>query len=322
MVKIGIVGCGGIANYHMNHLSKMEDVRVVAACDLIEERAEKMAARAQGAALYTDYRDMFAAEEMDAVFICVPPYAHPDIELEAARRKVHVFIEKPMALSMEAAEQVAQAFKENGIISAVGFQDRYLDIVDNMREYLKDRQVGIITGAWIGGVPGVPWWRKKAQSGGQVPEQNIHLFDLVRLLFGEVKRVYSVCGRGIVDDVPGLDVEEYSLTTMELAGGQICTLATGCYIKAGSRNGLDIYCRDARVEYSLRRYVCYHEADRTLEVRKQADNGYLCDRTFVEAVMSGDPSKIRSPYHDALKSLQVTLAANSSMESGVPIDLT
>lgn len=321
VVKVGIVGCGGIARYHVSHLEKMDDVAIVATCDIIPERAEAMAEKF-GATPYTSHLSMYDSEDLDAVYICIPPYAHTDTETAAVERGFHIFVEKPMALSMEKAHEVAAAIEKAGVVSAVGFQDRYLDIIDNLREFLKGRQVGLFTGAWIGGIPGVPWWRVKEQSGGQVVEQTIHLYDMARMFFGEVKSVYCASGKGIVQGVENYDVEDYSSVTMTFENGIVGTIVTGDYLKeAAPRNGLDIYCPDARIEYELRTAVRYYTRTGSREEKRVLDQGDTCDRTFIEAVKAKDPSLVRSPYSDAMRSLAVVLAANKSMETGQVVEV-
>jgi len=321
-VRIGFVGCGGIANWHMGHLEKMDDVDVVAACDIIPERAQKMAERAGGAQVYDNHHEFYEnAGELDAVFICIPPYAHTDTETMAIERDLPLFVEKPMTLDIELAKQVAAAISDKGLISAVGFQDRYLDVMEEAKPYLAKKEIGLVYGGWMGGVPGVPWWRKKEESGGQIVEQTIHLYDELRWLVGEVDSVYAAGAAGIVE-LEGYDVEDYSAVTMKFKNGVIGTIFSACYLKGiGAPSGLTFICSDARVEYDLRSAVRIIEKNQTREVRQPGDHGMTSDRTFIEAVKTGDGSKIRSPYPDALKSLAVTLAANKSLETGEAVKM-
>lgn len=320
-VRVGILGCGGIARYHANHLAKMDDVEIVATCDIIPERAQELAQRF-GATPYTCHRNMYEKEKLDAVFICIPPDQHTDTETLAVERGIHIFVEKPMALSLEKAHEVAEAIEKAGVVSAVGFQDRYLDISDRLREFLKDKQVGIFTGAWVGGIPGVPWWPIKVRSGGQIVEQTIHLYDMARMYFGEVKTVYCASGRGIVQGIENYDVDDYSSVTITFENGIVGTIITGDYLKdAVPRNGLEIYTPDTRIEYVLRTAVRYYTRTGMWEDKRIEDQGFACDRTFIEAVKAKDPSLVRSPYKDALRSLAVTLAANTSAETGKVVEV-
>ena len=79
-MRIGFVGTGGIANYHLEHLVKIKEAEIVALCDVAEERA-KGAAKKYGGTAYSDYKKMLDKEKLDALYICVPPFAHQSQEL-------------------------------------------------------------------------------------------------------------------------------------------------------------------------------------------------------------------------------------------------
>jgi len=90
-IKVGMIGTGGIAQAHLRQLPEFEDVELAAACDLVKERVEQ-AVRTYGGTAYSDYREMFANEKLDAVIVCVPPFAHADIEMLAAQRGIHMLV--------------------------------------------------------------------------------------------------------------------------------------------------------------------------------------------------------------------------------------
>ena len=108
-VKIGFIGTGGIANAHLNSLARMEDVEITALCDVVKEKAEA-AGRKFGGKVYLDYRRMLDKEKLDALYICVPPFAHQDQELIACQKKIPFFVEKPVTLSLEKAEEQAFSY--------------------------------------------------------------------------------------------------------------------------------------------------------------------------------------------------------------------
>ena len=101
-VKVAFVGIGGIMEVHLRNLSAMKDVRMVAYCDTDIERA-KRAAKVYGGRSYTDVRRMYDKERPRAVFVAVPPFAHGEPEIEAAKRGIHLFVEKPIALTRDTA---------------------------------------------------------------------------------------------------------------------------------------------------------------------------------------------------------------------------
>nr|MBQ4320432.1 hypothetical protein [Clostridia bacterium] len=216
----------------------------------------------------------------------------------------------------------------SGIVERGGGDFGYkLSMTERMKDYIKDKEVGLVTGAWVGGIPKVWWWRQMETSGGQIVEQNIHIYDMARYLFGEPVSVYCAAGKGIVDPeeygVPGYNVDDYSSAVIKFESGVIATIFTACYTVQGGgmQSGMNIYCKDATVEYRLRSGVRIRDAEGAEEFPRQVDQGVIEDRTFIDAVKSGDGSAVRSPYADALKTLRLCLAANESIATGKEIKL-
>jgi predicted dehydrogenase len=318
-IKVGFIGSGGIAGYHLSHLEKIKDVQMVGFCDADRSRAEARAKQFKAKA-YTDYRKMLDATKPDAVYVCTPPFAHGEYELDVAARGCHLFVEKPIALSMDVANQIRDAIAKADVVSAVGYQDRYQDIIAWLRKMLRKHPAATAMGYWMGGMPGVAWWRVKAQSGGQHTEQTTHIFDMMRHLFGEVKSVFAVGSRGLMADVPNYDVEDVSAVTLTFKSGLVGTVYSACCLKGGGKCGIDIFSTDGTFTYIERQSVSFRTPSRTEEVRNVADYGQLSDEAFITAIRTkGEDNKIQSPYADACKSLALSLAADRSMAAGQPV---
>ncbi|MFW6163154.1 MAG: Gfo/Idh/MocA family protein [Planctomycetota bacterium] len=319
-IQVAFVGAGGIAGFHLGHLAKIEDVEVVGFCDAVREKAEARAEEFGGQA-YQDHRQMLDDTTPDAVYVCTPPFAHGEFELDAVERGCHLFVEKPIALSMETAHEIRDAVERAGVVAAAGYQDRYQDIIDTLRKLLGQRQVATAMGYWMGGMPGVPWWRVKEHSGGQHVEQTTHIFDMMRYLFGEVSTVYAVGSTGLMADVPNYDVEDVSAVTLTFTDGLVATVHSGCCFKGVGKVGIDIYCTDATIEYVERKSVTVREPHHSEEFTNATDFGQASDEAFIDAIRTGgqDQQAIRSSYADACKSLALSLAASKSMETGQPV---
>src|SRR5437660_7710090 len=132
-VRVGFVGAGGIAGAHMNALEKVENAKIVAFADIDEARARRAADRF-GATPYTDYKEMFAREDLQAVYVCVPPLAHSDAEILAARKGLALFIEKPVAINIAKAKEIRAAIEQSGVISSVGYHWRSYELTDRVHE--------------------------------------------------------------------------------------------------------------------------------------------------------------------------------------------
>ncbi len=346
-IRVVKIGCGGRNGAHFQKLCTFDDVEIVGFCDIIEERAQARADAYGSGKVYTDYKQMLEETKPDVAFVAVPPHVHGEIEPELIRHGVHFMMEKPMALEYAVAEKICDDAEKAGLITACGFQDRYQSLTDIMKEYLagREKDVGLVTAAWVGGIPKVPWWRTWATSGGQIVEQNIHLFDQLRWLFGEVESVYCASGKGIVDPeacgVPGYDVDDYSSATMKLKCGIVANILTGCYLLPGSKNpsGMVVYGKDFTMEYVLRNSLTitdktgrrtwkraddqlyFTDTDGNVTATPDIEQTGLQDRAFIDAIKTGDTSLIRATYRESLKSLRLTMACNESAVSGKPIQL-
>ena len=127
-VRIGIIGCGGIANNkHMPSLAKLPHVEMVAFCDIIEERAQK-AAKDFGtpdAKVYVDYKELLARKDIDVVHVLTPNKQHSFITVDALESGKHVMCEKPMAINSAEAKKMLDAAKRTGKKLTIGYQSRY-----------------------------------------------------------------------------------------------------------------------------------------------------------------------------------------------------
>ena len=127
-LRIGIVGCGGIANgKHMPSLAEVKEAEMVAFCDIIKERAEEAAEKygAEGARVYTDYMEMIDTEKLDVVHVCTPNKSHSPITVYALEHDCHVMCEKPMAKTYEDAKKMLEAYKKSGKKLTIGYQNRF-----------------------------------------------------------------------------------------------------------------------------------------------------------------------------------------------------
>jgi predicted dehydrogenase len=322
-VKVGFIGCGGIAQFHFGHMEKIDEVDVVAACDLIQEKADRTAARFNATA-YTSYKDMFEREELDAVYVCVEPSAHDGMEMMAIERGINLFVQKPMSLDLAYAKDVRDAIADKGIVSAVGLQCRYVDTLPRVKAWLDGQDIGMCVCTRLGGLPMVWWWRRHEHSGGQVVEQSIHNYDILRYLLGEVEAVQGMRRRGVVKGVEDYNTDDASAVTMHFKSGVVASFMSGCFSPGGfGASSFDFYTTSGMMTYGLGGNFKIRQANLTVEGKPGNDYGQESDDTFIDAILEKDPTMVLSPYADAYKSLELTLAVNKSMDKGgVPIELS
>jgi len=318
LIRLGFVGTGGIAGFHLNNLRQMPDVELAAFYDVDLQRAQK-AADAHGGKAYATIDDMLDDGKLDGVYVCVPPMAHGEAEHKLIERAIPFLVEKPLGIDREVPADIARKVAEKGLITSVGFHWRYDQSAALAKAAAAGSRVGMALGYWMGGMPMVPWWRVQAGSGGQFVEQTTHIVDLLRYVCGEVREVYAAYALQVMDkQVPGTDVADVGTVTMKLESGAVATISNTCLLPVGHHVGLDLYTEAGVLELrsgGLREITPDGE-----RFRKNKDNPYYVeDEAFIHALRTGDASRILSDYADALKTHEVTIAANESAASGKPV---
>ncbi|MDA0746925.1 MAG: Gfo/Idh/MocA family oxidoreductase [bacterium] len=315
-IKVGFVGAGGRAGSHMKVLQAMDDVEITAICDVAEETANRVAGEL-GARAYTDHHRMLDEEDLTALYVSVPTFAHTDAEVLAVQKGLHLFVEKPVAPTMEKALEILKAVKKAGVLTSAGYQVRYLGYVQQARNFLQNETVAMTSVSRWGGLPGTPWWRVMAQSGGQLVEQTTHQIDLLRYLVGEVEEVHAYFALRTLTDVPNLDIPDVYTLNMKYASGAIGSLTSTCTFREGGGAGtMSMILKNKRAEVESGGVKVYPDG--------AADPGSVpkdvgdIDEVFMEAIRTGNGSGILSDYEDAVRSLDVSLAANRSAETGKP----
>ncbi len=318
-IRIGFVGAGGNARSHMGKFSKMPDTEIVAICD-IKEDVVQSAVGQYGGKPYSDWRKMYKKEDMDALCISIPPYAHGKIELEAIKRGLHLFVEKPVALDLRTAEKIADAVEEKDLISSVGYQWRYLNTSNRSKEYLSDKNIGLVVGRyWSPFISGHAWWGVMQKSGGQVVEQATHIFDMTRFLAGNVEKVRAEYAFRGVSTAAGSDIPDASNVSMEFENGALGCVTVTCVLPKGWETGIDVMTGEGMLNWNAAKAVIPGPEEN--EIILEDKDGLSIDEAFIKAVKDNNPSIIKSPYRDALETLKVTLAANRSAKTGRTVKL-
>ncbi len=201
LIKVGIIGCGGIANgKHMPALKKVKDCEMVAFCDIIPERAEK-AARDYGtpdAKVFTDYKELLKLADVDVVHVCTPNRSHSFITVDALESGKHVMCEKPMAINSEEAKKMLDAAKRTGKKLTIGYQSRFRDDSVFMKQEADEGTFGDIYYAKATALRrrAVPTWgvflNEYEQGGGPLIDIGTHALDLTLWMMNNYKPKYCV----------------------------------------------------------------------------------------------------------------------------------
>lgn len=201
LIKIGIIGCGAIANSkHMPALSKVADAEMVAFCDLVSERAEK-AAKEYGtldAKVYTDYKELLKDPTIDVVHVCTPNRSHSFITVDALDAGKNVMCEKPMAINSAEAQKMLDAAKRSGKKLSIGYQNRFRDDSLYLKKEAEDGTFGDIYYAKATAIRrrGVPNWGvfldEYEQGGGPLIDIGTHTLDLTLWMMNNYKPKYCL----------------------------------------------------------------------------------------------------------------------------------
>jgi predicted dehydrogenase len=316
--RIGFIGAGGIANRHIDNLLTFDDVTVVAVADPRRDRAEAAAART-GARVYNGHDPMLESEILHGVYICTPPFAHGLPEIACVTHNVPFFVEKPVAADLATAEEIGVAVNRAGLVTATGYHWRYLDIVEEAQKLLERNPPRLVTGYWLDFTPPPEWWVNEAQSGGQLVEQTTHIFDLARLLVGEVEEVYALAARTQRPDYPECDICESSTASLRFASGAIGSISSTCLLRWPHRIGLHLFCDGMAME--LTEFEIMVDIGQGRPVRlAQGDPFIREDRDFIDAVQ-GKQNRIRVPYTDALMTHRLATETARSAREQRPLQL-
>lgn len=331
-LKLGFVGVGGIAGRHLQGAQARDDVEIVGICDVVPERAQKVAQQ-YGGRPFTSAVEMYDAVKPEAIVICTPPFAHGDIEEEAARRGIHFFVEKPVAINMETAQRVSQAVRKHGLITQVGYMFRLAPPLQKVRELLSNRAIAMVQAHYyMPGLPSQSWWSRMALGGGQLVEQATHMLDLGRFLAGEVKSVIGQTarvrdwspppdyqpGEGLLSYAEAFDIPDTTALILRYESGALGTLSCSLVPQATWDVGFRVVADGLLVTINgpNASWIGDEKGEATAEPNWVQAVLY----EFLEAVQGSGTTSV--PYEEGVKSLAISLAGYESVNRGsVPVPL-
>jgi myo-inositol 2-dehydrogenase / D-chiro-inositol 1-dehydrogenase len=353
-VRIGMVGAGSVAARHVRTLLAMDGVEVAGVADPALERAGRLAEEA-GAAAYPTHMDLLEAERLDALYICVPPFAHGAPELAAIDAGLPFFVEKPVAIDLETAEEIAARLAERPRLTCTGYHWRWLDIFERAAELLADNPPRLVQCYWLDKVPPPPWWLRRDGSGGQTIEQTTHVLDAARGLAGEVAEVHAFGARAAAHPAPGdegprrgstahrpaggsgsstaraaggpattevaalpaADIHDVSVASLRFASGAVGTVASTCLLPRLQRAGIHVVADGLSLELCETELVVEADGERSVWPA-DADARPRPDRDFV-AALRGGPDAIRVPWPEAYRTHRLACAITRSADEGRPL---
>ncbi|MEF9951726.1 MAG: Gfo/Idh/MocA family oxidoreductase [Clostridium sp.] len=232
-LKFAIIGCGRISYKHVEAIvNNIEEAELVAVCDVVEDRAidkkNQYLELVPGAQVnvYTDYKEMLQKENLQVATIATESGYHKDIAIDCMNAKVAVIIEKPMALSIDDANEMIKCAKDNSVKLCVSHQNRFNKVIQDLRGAVEDERFGrIVNGTarilWnrnMGYYQQAPWRGTWAQDGGTLMNQCIHNIDLLQwMMNSEVDTVYAQCDTFLRD----IEAEDFGAIIVRFKSGAI-----------------------------------------------------------------------------------------------------
>jgi myo-inositol 2-dehydrogenase / D-chiro-inositol 1-dehydrogenase len=333
-VRIAIVGAGAIARTHVGHLETLGH-EVVAVCDPLAERARALAAPI-GAEAHADWRPMLDAVRIDALFVCSPPATHAAPACAAFERGIPVYLEKPLARSLDDGREIVGAWDASGCVCAIGYQWRSLDVVAAARDALAGSPPGLLVSRSFGGTEPAradlstaaagSWFSDLRQSGGILFELGSHDIDIQRALAGEVESVHATARAGLLA-LAGRDAggrHDAVSVTLRFGDGGIGAIHVGWSAEGSpSVYTLDVLAAEATLALDLGRAprLSGRARGEAVEATDTVDARLYTHRRFFAAVERGDPAAVACTPRDALGTLAVALACESAIATGREVEV-
>lgn len=198
VTKIGLIGLGRITELvHLNILMNLPDVELVALAECDPERREEARRRVRFAATFADYRDLLEMPDVEAVVICLPNALHAEVTVAALERGKHVYLEKPLAINLQEAKDVLNAWRRAGVVGMIGFNCRHHPLYKAAKRHIQAGCIGepVIVRSVMSSASGSPatWKLKRRTGGGVLLDLASHHIDQARFFFDqEVREVFAV----------------------------------------------------------------------------------------------------------------------------------
>ncbi|MFS8085385.1 MAG: Gfo/Idh/MocA family protein [Acidobacteriota bacterium] len=320
-LKIGFLGAGYIAGVHAAILTRDPRVEVASVHDLDRDQAESFA-RSTGAEVAHSSSEVLAI--CDAVYITTPNTKHDELAIVAAESGNHVFCEKPMATSLADARRVLKAAQKSKFVFQVGHNRRFAPVYAELKRmisethqphsaHVKMNRGELLNPEWVGD-PKI--------TGGFLYETTIHMFDMLRFLFGEVATLQA---SGSTHEYP--ETDDFSVL-VTFAGGMHATLASSAdasWLFPFER--VEVFCHHSTIVTREMESLVYSEGldgrhiERSMhQLSKEEKWGYAQeDRAFVDSIVGGTPSAVTA--FDGYKSVELVDAVYESIKRRRSIEI-
>jgi myo-inositol 2-dehydrogenase/D-chiro-inositol 1-dehydrogenase len=320
-VKIGIVGAGYIAGVHATVLARDARVQVAAVSDVVPENAVQLAGCYNAIAVNTPLEVL---ERCDAIFITTPNTQHVSWAIAAIETGKHVFCEKPLATTVADAERVFEASQNARGVFQVGHNRRFAPVYASLKQMLAETHTPHSAHVKMnrGELLKPEWTGDPEITGGFLYETPIHMFDMLRFLFGEVESLHAI---GTTHEYK--EIDDFSILFKFVSGmhATMATAADASWLFPFER--VEVFCHHATlVTREMESLTSSNDLEgnytvqTTQQLQREEKWGYLQeDRAFIDAVVNGSAPQVTA--FDGLMSVKIANAVYESVHSGAPVKL-
>ncbi|MDA0709909.1 MAG: Gfo/Idh/MocA family oxidoreductase [bacterium] len=322
-VRVGVYGAGRFANRtHIPNLQKVKGAEVVAVCDISATAVAETAQAFGIESSYTDAYQMLETEKLDVLYSVVPAFVRTDVEILAVGKGIHLFSEKPQSTQMSVVRAIDRAVEKAGVLSTVGFRERYRPLFQEARRLLADKDIvhtefhRAVGSGFRRSNAGVTWHQDFEKHGGLAFDWGVHAMDYTRYMTGlnavKAQAFYQMKEGHARSCAFNFQMDSGATTTMTFMDAQ----GTG----GNHRPWFTFYFEGGYLEtYGYERIVMNGDV---VFLGEEFDPWLEQTRVFIEAVQSGDGSRVLNDYRDGLYSLGPILAGwESSRRQGDRMDV-
>ena len=341
-VRFGVIGTGGMGSGHCRTMAEIEEVELTAVCDVVEDVARSVGEK-HGVPWFTKPEELLDSGLVDAVIIATPHYFHPPIAIEAFKRSIHVLSEKPIAVTVSAADEMIQAAKTSGCRFGVMYQMRSSGRMQAARRIVEEGRLGEIYRTLM--VMG--WYRSQAyydsggwratwvgEGGGVLINQAPHSLDLFTWLGGLPSRLTGATRtrrHQIEVEDEAFAVLEYPngghgylyASTIEAPGDDRLELCGDCGKLILSGSSLEFYELKTPISQHVRQATEMWSAPEAVKVPVEIPDGGGghgdITRNFARAILYGE--ELIAPGAEGLNAVEMINALILSGHTGKPVDL-
>ncbi len=334
-LRAAVLGTGGMARMHVRNFLTHPDTELAAIGSRTQEAATDFIQSVEvpgSPRVYTDFGALLKGEAgLNVVFVCLPPFAHRGEVVQAAEAGLHLFLEKPIALTVDDAEAMTTAIAKAGVTSQVCYQFRFKKATQRMLALLQSGEAGhptLFEGRFWVNMRAKPWWTNPDESGGQLFEQLIHLYDLGMCFCGPPAEVGARIANLCHTDDPSYRIEDTSLGQIRFQNGALGSVSgSNCAIPERYIGDWRLVCEKATLHAHSTgdwrepdRATIHFGPDKVEDFVEDTNAHAATLADFVEALRDGRAAQ--APASAGLEGVRLTRKAlESAAQGGRPLPI-